>query len=126
MLLLQPVFLKPYTMPAPFTGTAAPCFSQPASLPLPGTGNNHTRQSAALAIIQLYYNFFGATGKRHDKWLLLTALSAAAIQQATPIATTAATSISFTGSPSCASMPYTPHGSNHFGTMNPPSSFMFT
>lgn len=59
-------------MPAPFTGATAPCFSQPASLPLPGTGNNHTRQSAALAIIQLYYNFFGATGKRHDRWLLLT------------------------------------------------------
>lgn len=70
-------------MPAPFTGAAAPCYFQPASLPLPrmqyagalaaaGAGNNHARQSATFAIIQLYYNFFGATGKRHDKWLLLT------------------------------------------------------
>ncbi len=70
-------------MSTPSTGAAAPCFFQPACLPqvlmqyaealaTASAGNNDARQSAALAIIQEYYSFFGATGMRQDMWHLLT------------------------------------------------------
>lgn len=114
-------------MPVPAT---TPQFFQPACLPeallelyealVNASGKPASRQ-AALAIVQEYYNFFGAADMRKDMWLLLTAsLGSSNIDSLKKAGNRHNLLFFYEFTLLLFDAVYTLHASDRFGTMSPP------